>query len=84
MLRTNVRHSPNPIDMRKRTEQKPFVLNVILRSAATKNLVVGTEDHMDSENEILRGAKGPEHCRGAQDDINVSVIPSALRREESL
>jgi hypothetical protein len=35
---------------------------------------------MNSENEILRGAC-PEHCRGAQDDMNVSVILSAVRRD---
>ena len=35
--------------------------NVILRSEATKNLVVGKERNMNSENEILRFA---------QDDIN--------------
>jgi hypothetical protein len=38
---------------------------------------------MNSEDEILRRAC-PEYSRGAQYDINVSVIPRAFRREESL
>jgi hypothetical protein len=62
----------------------PVMRSVILRSEATKKLVLRTVRYSHSENEILRGAEGPEHCRGAQDDMKKGVILSAFRREESL
>jgi hypothetical protein len=49
-------------------------MDVILRRGAPtlypkgENLVDGTESYVNSENEILRSAEGPEPSRRAQDD----------------
>ena len=61
--------------------RKLFSLSVILRREAPKNLVVGAESYVNSENEILRGAEGPEHCRGAQDDMRGGAF---LRASETI
>jgi hypothetical protein len=53
-------------------------MDVILRHATPNHLVVEIESCIISENEILRGAEGPERSRGAQDEMGGYGILSAL------
>jgi hypothetical protein len=53
------------------------------QASGAKNLVVGKERVSNSENEIPRGAEGPEPCREAQDDIKISYPLNVILRSEA-